>query len=230
MTKIEKMVNELKSLKGLHLSEINVKYNTSCTCDWCAFLVDLMFRENFNISLSRSCTMTREILRKHKDFKEVNSETYNVGDIILYDWDKSGDCDHIGIVSSVKDGKIKTMEGNVKNNDFTKSVVDEMTLDSTRKKYVSNVFRYVKDTDVNFSKNSFVTTITMSDCSKNGGYTCDKLIAQAMLTNYGYYHGYMDGIFGEMTISSIKEFQRVHGLNVTGIVNLETWKELFKLI
>ena len=40
------------------------------------------------------------------------TQTPHVGDWVLFDWDNSGDADHIGIVTSIGDGYIETIEGN----------------------------------------------------------------------------------------------------------------------
>ena len=39
-------------------------------------------------------------------------KTAEVGDIILLDWDKSGDCDHVGIVIENRGSEIVVIEGN----------------------------------------------------------------------------------------------------------------------
>ena len=39
-------------------------------------------------------------------------KTAEIGDIILYDWDKSGDCDHVGIVIENRGSEIVVIEGN----------------------------------------------------------------------------------------------------------------------
>ena len=41
-----------------------------------------------------------------------NTYTPNVGDIIFFDWEVDGICDHVGIVKSVSDGMVNTIEGN----------------------------------------------------------------------------------------------------------------------
>ncbi len=41
-----------------------------------------------------------------------NGYTPRPGDIIFFDWEPDGECDHVGIVESVADGKINTIEGN----------------------------------------------------------------------------------------------------------------------
>jgi len=34
------------------------------------------------------------------------------GDIIFFDWEPDGKCDHVGIVESISDGVVNTIEGN----------------------------------------------------------------------------------------------------------------------
>lgn len=41
-----------------------------------------------------------------------NGYTPRPGDIIFFDWESDGECDHVGIVESVADGKVNTIEGN----------------------------------------------------------------------------------------------------------------------
>jgi peptidoglycan hydrolase-like protein with peptidoglycan-binding domain len=46
---------------------------------------------------------------------------------------------------------------------------------------------------------------------------------QIALRNAGYTYVIIDGIMGKVTRRAIREFQKVHNLNVTGKVNGETW-------
>ena len=41
-----------------------------------------------------------------------NTYTPSTGDIIFFDWEADGECDHVGIVESVADGMVNTIEGN----------------------------------------------------------------------------------------------------------------------
>lgn len=41
-----------------------------------------------------------------------NGYTPRPGDIIFFNWEPDGECDHVGIVESVADGKVNTIEGN----------------------------------------------------------------------------------------------------------------------
>lgn len=231
MPNMNDVVKEFYSLKDMHLCEITKHFNSQCSCDWCAYIVDELIYSNLRVRLSRSCTKTRAILNQHPDFIAVNKNNLKVGDIVLYDWDNSGDCDHIGIISKISNGTIYVLEGNVKSNDFTNSIVDELIYSNYRKDHTAACFRYNKnETSDKMIFHTFSSEITLTECDMEHGHKADKLLCQAMLYNYGYYNGLLDGVFGEKTISAIKRFQANHQLGVNGIVDFDTWKNLIDLI
>ena len=45
---------------------------------------------------------------------------------------------------------------------------------------------------------------------------------QQRLKEWGYYHGEVDGIYGYLTYSAVRDFQAKHGLTVDGIAGPET--------
>jgi len=49
---------------------------------------------------------------KGRDGWQDSGYTPRPGDIIFFDWEQDGECDHVGIVESVVDGKVNTIEGN----------------------------------------------------------------------------------------------------------------------
>lgn len=49
---------------------------------------------------------------------------------------------------------------------------------------------------------------------------------QQALKNTGFYRGQVDGKMGPLTREAVREFQRVHGLTVDGIVGRKTWAQL----
>ena len=49
---------------------------------------------------------------------------------------------------------------------------------------------------------------------------------QRLLANRGYNVGNIDGIFGNRTRNAVMGFQRAQNLNVTGVVDIETWRAL----
>jgi len=230
MKKMTDVINEFKSLCNMHLCEITQHFNSECSSDWCAYIVDELIYNNLNIRLSRSCTKTKDILNRHTKFMAVNKNNLAVGDIVLYDWDNSGDCDHIGIISKISNGVIYVLEGNVKSTDFTKSIVDEMIYDEYRKEHTTACYRYINETDERMVFHTVKSEITLTECDLIRGHKADKLLCQAMLYNYGYYNGLLDGIFGEKTINAIKRFQANHNIKQTGVVDCDTWKILIELI
>lgn len=225
------VINEFISLRHMHLCEITKHFNSVCSCDWCAYIVDELIYNNLGIRLSRSCTKTRDILNQCPDFITVNKNNLKAGDIVLYDWDNSGDCDHIGIISKISNGVVYVLEGNIKSNDFTESIVDEIHYDNYRKNHTVACFRYIKaGTDDKMIFYTINSEITLTECDLEHGHKADKLLCQAMLYNYGYYSGLLDGIFGEKTINAIKRFQANHQIPITGVVDFKTWKNLIDLI
>ena len=50
---------------------------------------------------------------------------------------------------------------------------------------------------------------------------------QEQLNKKGLYLGPLDGIFGGGTGAAVKQFQKMKGLGVDGVVGPETWKALF---
>jgi curli biogenesis system outer membrane secretion channel CsgG len=59
----------------------------------------------------------------------------------------------------------------------------------------------------------------------------DSLAAQMqeILKELGYYNGRPDGMIGPVTVQAIQNFQREHGLEVTGALDLSTTKKLLEL-
>jgi 3D (Asp-Asp-Asp) domain-containing protein len=49
---------------------------------------------------------------------------------------------------------------------------------------------------------------------------------QKLLADAGYYHGSIDGVFGNNTLNALKDFQRSNGLEADGIVGQETFRYL----
>ena len=69
-----------------------------------------------------SCTEMRSFFaakgKVNHDYK-----TAEVGDIILYDWDKSGDCDHVGIVVENRGNELAIIEGNTCDDNYLETCV-----------------------------------------------------------------------------------------------------------
>jgi len=53
---------------------------------------------------------------------------------------------------------------------------------------------------------------------------------QSRLTQLGYYHGKVDGFFGQNTANAVIAFQKSKGLPMDGIVGADSWVELFMIL
>lgn len=107
----DKYINYYNKLTG-------AKFNVDTT-PWCAIFVTYIYR-NAGVPTSlaanfASCTTMRDTFLKKKGYwKARGAYTPKAGDMIFFDWDSSGNCDHVGIVEKVSGNKVYTIEGNSK--------------------------------------------------------------------------------------------------------------------
>lgn len=101
----------------------NVKYNTlfygrevsGSNLSWCCVFIWWLFntlnaREMFfDGEKTASCTT---LFRWAEANGAVVNSGYQPGDIVFYDWDGSGDCDHVGILCAIEGGTAIVIEGN----------------------------------------------------------------------------------------------------------------------
>lgn len=85
---------------------------------WCAIFVTYQLRHaDIPISVCPNfagCTTLRDNFLIPNKLYKPRSYTPKTGDLIMFDWNNSGDCDHVGIVECCKNGKVYTIEGNSK--------------------------------------------------------------------------------------------------------------------
>ena len=72
----------------------------------------------------------------------------------------------------------------------------------------------------------FAQNISVSAAYKRGSSGESVRKIQQKLSDWGYYSGTVDGIFGSQTETAVKYFQRKNGLTVDGIVGNDTLREL----
>lgn len=85
------------------------------TDSWCQmFAVVCMSLAGLDPFITASCTLAYS----HYQAIGARESAPSVGRLIYFDWDKSGDCDHVGIVSAVVDGYVYVIEGNSTGNGY----------------------------------------------------------------------------------------------------------------
>lgn len=111
---------------NLALNEVNTKegyknrtkYGKAYGMDgepWCMIFIWWLFKQLnaselfYNGKKIAGCTAFMNWCKANGKWITSN---YKAGDIVLYDFDKSGDADHVGIIVEVKKDKIVTVEGN----------------------------------------------------------------------------------------------------------------------
>lgn len=114
----QQLINDYNSVKPLP-----VGYAVKTTDDWCDIFVTTVFqREGLSGLIGRECGVERhiQIFKRLGIWNEDGTTTPKAGDIITFNWDQNsqqnnGFADHIGIVESVSNGIIHTIEGNSNN-------------------------------------------------------------------------------------------------------------------
>ncbi len=134
--------------------------------------------------------------------------TPQMGDIVLFDWNGDGHCDHTGIFESwIEHGStFNTIEGNTSlgNNSNGGQVMK-------RQRKIGSVKAFVSPAILG-------NTVVPSDSSLSLGIKGARVVQlQKMLHDLGYTVS-MDGDFGPQTDTAVKQFQTAKNLNVDGIV------------
>ena len=90
-----------------------VGYTAKYSDDWCDVFVTTVFQQaGLSSLIGRECGVQRHIGIMQKKGIWQGKVLPKAGDVITFDWDGGGFADHIGIVESVKDGVVTTIEGN----------------------------------------------------------------------------------------------------------------------
>ena len=99
-------------------------YRVQYTDAWCAtFVSSVAIEAGFEKIMHTECSCPQMIALYKAIGRWVENDEYTPkpGDIIMYDWqdsgsgDNHGTSDHVGIVVSVSDGRMKIIEGNINN-------------------------------------------------------------------------------------------------------------------
>lgn len=141
----------------------------------------------------------------------VNRYSLQPGDMASFDWDGDGGGDHVGIVEKVLgDGVYQTIEGNVSN-----SV-------GRRTRYASNILFGIRPR-YDAEKKELKALPLLKKGDKGDAVTALQLLLQLRgVVKFGV----IDGIFGDKTEKSVKEFQQLRGIYPDGMVGAKTWPAL----
>lgn len=219
---------------SLAIEQIGNDYTTYCKdmgynyrIEWCACFISWL-AEKLGITdiipIDMSCNS------QIKKFKSMgvwhNDRNFQSGDIIYYDWDISGDADHVEIIEKVNGMSLTVIEGN--NGNYPNDRVRRREISSGS----SLIFGYARPEypSVTFRKSSANTINVFLPTLRKGDSGNSVKILQAFLIAYEYSTGIsgIDGEFGFDTESAVKQFQKNSGISVDGIVGENTWSELLK--
>lgn len=216
-------------------SEIDSRYPSVRGGAWCAATVCCILNDcGIDVYKSISCTQMANKWATDPNMQRVALDEVQSGDILFFDWDSTGDCDHIAIVVDY-DGNVATglyyVNGN--GNDVSKVTKQYMTYGSLQKN-VCRIFRYVGDSEnkpdipaEQTNREGKTVSITLNQVSEGDVNKSVKLL-QSLLTSEGYSCGPCgaDGDFGKETDRAVRKYQLAKGLDVDGVVGQQTWNKL----
>lgn len=217
---------------NLAIEQLGNDYTTYCKdmgynyrIEWCACFISWL-AEKLGITdiipVDMSCNSQ---ISKFKSMGVWHTDrNFQSGDIIYYDWDISGDADHVGIIEKVNGMSLTVIEGN--NGNFPYDRVRRREISSSS----SLIFGYARPKyPVTVSANGSDVNISLPTVRKGDTGNVVKIL-QAFLVAYEYNIGKygVDGDFGSDTESAVKQFQKNSGIEVDGIVGKDTWSELLK--
>lgn len=195
---------------------------------WCMIFVWWCFKQAGAESLikkSASCTQEYNAMKA----QAVSRNSLKPGDIVFFDWDGSGDCDHVGIVEAVGSTQVTTIEGNTSSgNSGSQSNGDGVY---RRYRKITQVAKAIRPKYENAATTTSGAggncTVTVKEVSTGSTGRAVRNL-QLILNNRGYNCGTVDGDFGSKTKAAVIAFQKAQGLGADGIVGTKTWTALFK--
>jgi hypothetical protein len=159
----------------------------------------------------------KSVFSAHGEYHTSNPKT---GDLVAFDFNKSGDPEHIGIVEKViSSSVIQTIEGNTSDHVMRRTRARSYVFAYATPKYTAatpadpnaypgTVYRYVK--------------------SKLMSGTHEKWIQQRLNSHGAKPKLVEDGVFGTKTRDRVEDFQAANGLTKDGQVGKNTWAKLAK--
>lgn len=210
----------------------NVKYNTwyygkvvsGSAYPWCMAFVQWVFNEaGMKLPyVTASCTALMNYAKKNG--KWVTSG-YKAGDVILYQFDKDAESEHVGICESSTATTVVCIEGNTSGSG-SQSNGGEVCRKTRKKTLVLGAYRPDYSGATN-QKKEVTCTVNLPVLQRGSkGATVKSL--QILLNGFGFNCGAPDGSFGINTHNAVLKFQKAKKLEVDGSVGEKTWTKLLK--
>lgn len=149
--------------------------------------------------------------------KQLVDQNPRLGDAVFFNYNDGVGLSHTGMIVDMDSTRIYTVEGNIKVNG-TAQVVSRSYLKTCS--YLA-AFGHVPYTE----REELFDTMNIWDAKKgdNGGWVA---AAQALLNTKNSAGLVVDGDYGNYTEAAVKAYQLKRGLDVTGIVDADTWAAL----
>lgn len=141
------------------------------------------------------------------------------GDLVFFQFDSDSASDHIGIIEKDNGDTISTIEGNTST---TSNDNGGKVMRRTRKKSLVMAVARPK-----YGEEVETVTVELS-VLKKGSRGGEVKALQRLLIGSGFGCGASgaDGVFGNDTVTAVKEFQKRNGLTADGVVGQKTWSKL----
>ncbi len=228
---MNKIAEIAMNYEGKLANEIRAKYPCGA---WCAATVCCIL-DDCGIDVYKSISCTQMANQWANDSRMVLTDVNGIqnGSVIFFDWDGSGDCDHVGIVVDF-DGDISTgcyyINGNGNDgNTVTRQYMSYAQL----KQYAARIFNYIGDVEKRPTEPKQTSSDNLSmtfNQIEYGACGSSVKVLQSLLIASGYSCGPCgaDGEFGNDTKCAVMNYQREHGLDADGIVGPQTWTNLLR--
>lgn len=218
---IEKVLNWLDKQIG------NKAKDYSFNTEWCALFVNKCLTTFgytcLNGSAAYSCTAQMEYFKSENVWTD-GMPLLNEPCIIYYDWDLSGDCDHVGIMIEKTDTEYVTIEGNTMGDKWNNTCVNKMSRKICNTARLIRGHVYLRDIFKSVDNHKTVY-YGIGHTTKDNTGKCQ--LIQHMLNVVNNAGISEDGEIGYYTHHAIMNFQSKYKLEIDGIVGDET---LFKLV
>lgn len=194
--------------------------------EWCALFINWLFPElKFEGEQKSRCTKQVEYF-KNKGMYSTNRSLIEVGSIVYYDWNPSGNdgVDHVGVVVAVdrNSGTITVIEGNAGDGySYRDRKVISRTIASLNG-CISGFARLQYDA-VNVIPNDTNLSVEMVNT-----YDIRVKVLQTFLNNVTGSSLMCDGYYGNKTKAEVVRYQKENKLEVDGIAGKETLTHISK--